>query len=411
MKQRNILNIKKISSYLAGLCILLAVYSCDEERVGQNPVDSAPPPPITNAQAEPIAGGARITYDVPNVTDISYVKCEYMFKGEKKIVRASIYMNYLYIQGLEAIEPCEYTLYLVDHSENVSTPVTGTFTPLEPPYQAIFKTIEMEPDFGGVVIRWNNETNAMIGVFMLVLNENNEWFEYDLTFSTLSADKRSIRGYPVEEITFGVTLIDQYGNTSDTFRMNAIPLYEKELDKKNFRNVPLLGDNNTINNNRPIENIWDGNISNIWHTVADAGFTPPQYFTIDLGIVAKLSRLMVWNRPDGFLFAQHNLRYFEVWGTTELKEANSSTYWTSGDWRNDWDLIGDFEEIKPSGLPLGQTTADDQAASDAGLEFIFESGAGDIRYLRFVVKETWARTAAIHIGEITVFGDDGMRDE
>jgi hypothetical protein len=409
MKQR--INIKKIGSCIAGLGLLLMTFACNEEKIGQNPIDSTPPPPITNTQAEPIPGGARITYEVPDITDISYVKCEYMFKGEKKIVRSSIYLNYLYIQGLAAAEPCEYTLYLVDHSENISTPVTGTFTPLEPPYQTIFRTIEMEPDFGGVIIRWKNETNAMIGAFLLVLDENNEWFEYDLAFSTLSEDKRSIRGYPVEERVFGVTLLDQYGNVSDTFRMNAIPLYEKELDKKKFRNVLLQGDNNSVNNNRPIENIWDGSVSSIWHTNAAGGFTPPQYFTINLGVDAQLSRLIVWNRPDGFIFSQHNLRYFEVWGTNELKEPNSSDYWPSGNWRDDWILLGDFEEIKPSGLPDGQSNADDQAATEAGCEFIFEPGAGMIHYLRFVVKETWQRTAAMHIGEITVFGDDGERDE
>ena len=406
-----IIIIKKICSCMAGLGLLLMTIACNEEKVGQNAVDSTPPPPITNTQAEPIPGGAKITYEVPNETDISYVKCEYMFKGEKKIVRSSIYLNYLFIQGLGDVEPCEYTLYLVDHSENVSTPVKGTFTPLEPPYKTIFSTIEMEPDFGGVVIRWKNETKAMIGAFLLVLDENNEWFEYDLTFSTMEEDKRSIRGYPVEEMTFGVTLLDQYGNTSDTFRMNAVPLYEKLLDKKNFRTVPILGDNNTSHNNRPVEFIWDGSITSIWHSVPNAGFTPPQYFTINLGVDAKLSRLTVWNRPDGYVFSQHNLRYFEVWGAKELKEANSSDYWTNGNWRNDWVLLGDFEEIKPSGLPDGQNNADDQAASDAGCEFVFEPGAGDIRYIRFVVKETWQRTAAIHIAEISVFGDDGERDE
>lgn len=409
MKKR--INIKKIGSYIAGLGIMLMIYSCDEERIGQNPVDSTPPAPITNAQAEPMPGGAKITYDLPDETDISYVKCEYMFKGEKKIIRASIYLNYLYIEGLGEIVPCEYTLYLVDHSENVSTPVTGSFTPLEPPHQTIFKSIEMEPDFGGVVIRWKNETNIMIGAFLLVLDENGEWFEYDLTFSTLSEDKRSIRGYPVEDRYFGVTLLDQYGNTSDTFKMEALPLYEKQLDKKKFRNAALLGDNYTNHNNRPIENIWDGNTGVIWHSVPTAGFTPPQYFTIDLGIEAKLSRLMVWNRPDGFIFSQHNLHYFEVWGTKELKHPASDEYWRTGDWRDDWILLGDFEEIKPSGLPDGQSNADDEAATKAGCEFIFESGAGDIRYIRFVVKETWQRTAALHIAEVTVFGDDGVRDD
>lgn len=413
MKQGNKFNTKKICSriHMAGLgLILFMAVSCDEEKVGQNPTNNTSPSPVFNVQSQPLPGGAKITYDLPDETDISYVMCEYMFKEEKKIVRSSIYNNYLYIEGLGEIEPCNFTLYLVDHSENRSTPVASSFTPLEPPFQTIYKTLEMEADFGGVVIRWKNEGNVVIGAFLLAMDDKGEWEEKDLVFSTVKEDKRSIRGYAVEERVFGVTLVDQYGNTSDTFKITTVPLYEKELNKKNFKRVGLAGDNNTSHNNRPIEFIWDGDLNQIWHTVPNAGFTPPQTFTIDLGAQAQLSRLMLWNRLDGFTFAQHNVHYFEVWGTNELKEPVGSDYWSTGNWRDDWVLLGDFEEIKPSGLPLNQNNDEDVAATNAGLEFIFESGTGDLRYIRFVVKETWARTAALHIAEIAVFGDDGVRE-
>lgn len=172
-----------------------------------------------------------------------------------------------------------------------------------------------------------------------------------------------------------------------------------------------MGDNYTSHTSRPISNIWDGSIDVIWHTVPDGGFTPPQTFTIDMGVQAKLSRMMLWNRQDGFIFNQHNLRYFEVWGTNELTHGINDPHWTSDAWKDDWVLIGDFEQIKPSGLPLGQTNADDAAATIAGSEFVFEPGVGEVRYLRFVVKETWARTAAIHIAEVSIYGDDGLIDD
>ncbi len=389
---------------------LIFISSCKEDAIGQNPIDSIPPSPITDVQTEPTPGGAILYYNIPDETDISYVTCEYLFQGKKKISRASIYNSFITIEGLAEIAPCEFTLYLVDHSENKSKPYVGSFTPLEPPYQTIFKTLEMEPDFGGVVIRWKNEENVMIGAFLLAMGDDGEWEEYDLVFSTSIEDKRSIRGYNTDSRLFAVCLMDKYGNYTDTFKLEQVPLYEKELDKKKFKDGHLAGDNTTSHTSRPISNIWDGNISVIWHTVPDAGFTPPQTFTIDLGVEAKLSRMMLWNRQDGFTFAQHNLHYFEVWGTKELKYPITDANYSAGPWRNDWILLGDFEQIKPSGLPLGQTNDEDLAASAAGSEFIFESGAGEIRYIRFVVKETWARTAAIHIAEVSVFGDDGARD-
>lgn len=402
---------KKFSySYIIGIIaiFLISAISCSEDRVGQNPIDKTPPFPISHVKIEPLPGGAKISYDLPNNIDISYVKCKYVFNGEQKEARSSIYNNFVIIEGLGEIKPCEFTLYLVDHSENQSEPYTDSFTPLEPPYQAIFKTLSMEPDFGGVTIRWKNESKVIIGAFLLAMNDEGEWDEYDLVFSSLKEAKQSIRGYNTDERLFGISLIDQFGNASDTMKFAAIPLYEKELNKKKFKDGYLLGDNNTESGGRPLSNIWDGDLSKIWHTNANAGFTPPQTFTIDLGVNAKLSRFLLYNRPD-FSYAQHNPRYFEIWGTKELRHDARDEYWKNNSWQDDWALLGDFEVVKPSGLPLGQVTEDDRAIEKAGFEFILESGAGEIRYVRVVVKETWARTSALHINEVTFFGDDGEK--
>ena len=394
---------------LIGMVILIA--ACKEEPIGQTAVDGNPPPAVMNVNVEALPGGAKISYDLPEETDISYIMCEYVIRNEKKVTRASIYNNYVTIEGLSDVAPCDFTLYLVDHSENKSTPYTGSFTPLEPPYRAVFKTITMEPDFGGVVIRWQNESKALIGAFLYAMDDEGEWEEYDLVYSSVADEQRSIRGYNTDERKFGVSLVDAFGNTSDTVVVSTQPLYEKLLDKSKFKDGHLNGDNTTANGGRTINNIWDGSIDVIWHTVADAGFTPPQTFTIDLGTEAKLSRLMLWNRQDGYDFAQHNVHLFEVWGARELSHPITDAYWTSDAWKDEWTLLGDFAEIKPSGLPLGQTNADDIAATRAGSEFIFNSGVGEMRYLRFVVKETWARTPALHIGEVSIYGDDGVREE
>ena len=393
-------------------CVAIATVifaACSEDRVGQSPVDDVPPSAISQVEVEPQPGGAKISYNLPDETDISYVKCEYDFNGVRKVARSSVYKNYVTIEGLGEIAPCNFTLYLVDHSENQSEPYEGSFIPLEPPYQAIYKSITMEPDFGGVTIRWENASQVIIGAFLLAMGDDGEWEEYDLVYSSTEEGMYSIRGYNTDERLFGVTLVDQWGNTSDTLKQAAVPLYEKELDKKKFKNGYLLGDNNSTLNNRPLENIWDGDLDVIWHTSPTAPFVAPQTFTIDLGVTARLSRFVLYNRWE-YSYKQHNIRYFEVYGTTELKYPYNDEYWQSGTWRDDWTLIGDFEVVKPSGLPLGQETEEDIAAEKAGFEYMVEPGIGEFRYLRFVVKETWARTNALHVNEITFFGDDGVRE-
>lgn len=407
------LNKKKFLSCvrLCGMAMVFALSSCSEDQVGQNPVDGIPPAPISQVSVEALPGGAKISYKLPNEEDISYVRCEYMCNGEMREARSSVYSNSLVIKGMPKVEPCDFTVYLVDHSENQSEPYKGSFTPLEPPYQAILKTVTMQPDFGGVTIRWKNDEKVLIGAFLLARNEIGDWEEYDLVYSSLESDKRSIRGYNTDLREFGVTLIDEFGNTSDTLTYSTNPIYEKKLDKKKFTNGYLNGDNNSVSSGRPLSNIWDDDRGRIWHTNAAAGFTAPQYFTIDLGVEADLSRFVLFNRYD-YSYAQHNPRYFEVYGTRELENSNhNDEYWKGNDWRDKWTLLGDFEVVKPSGLPLGQVTEEDRAAEKAGFEFMFEAGAGKIRYLRFVVKETWARTTALHINEVDIYGNDGVVSE
>lgn len=397
-----------INLILSTCFLLLIISSCKEETVGQMSVDDVSPSSIQNVQIEPIPGGAKITYDLPKETDISYVVCEYKVNGEVKVTRASIYNNFLTIEGLPDDQTCYFSIYIVDHSDNRSAPFEGNFVPLEAPYKTIFKSLTTEPDFGGITVKWKNETRAVIGVFLLAMNDSNTWEEYELSFSTLENDKRSIRGYPAEPRWFGVVLMDKFGNYSDTLKVQATPLYERMLDKSKFTDGHLQGDNNTSYLNRPLSKIWDNNYNDngIWHTIPTAGFTPPLTFTIDLGVYAKLSRMILYNRGHTFYYAQHNPRYFEVWASDSLSHDYNDTFWSVGDWRKEWIRLGDFEVVKPSGLPMGQNTSEDIAASDAGFEFIFESGVKKVRYVRFVVKETWAKTAALHIREVDIFGDD-----
>ena len=395
-------------SILAAASILAA--SCTNEFVGQPGTDHEAPPPVSDVRVVPTAGGADIFYAIPEDDDISYVLCEYSKDGDAKSTRASVYNDHVSLEGFLDEEPVNFTLYLVDHSENRSAGVSGAFIPLEAPIRSVFRTISLTPDFGGATVSWKNPSEATIGAFLLARGDSGEWEEYDLVFSSAREPLRSIRGYDASEREFGVRLVDKFGNYSDTCKVTLTPLFEKMLDKSLFVNAHLNGDNNTTtaNNYRPIENIWDGNFTNLWHTNASAGFLPPQYCSIDLGVDATLSRMVLFNRGENqYEYAQHNIRLFEVWGTDKLSHEPEDAFWTTAAWQGEWKLLGDFEVVKPSGEPMGTNTAEDLAAHNAGFEFTFANGSDHIRYVRFVVKETWAKTAALHICEISIFGNDG----
>lgn len=391
------------------LAAALLLCACQQEWVGQTPTDSVAPSAVKDVRIEPTPGGADIYYTLPQETDISYVVCEYTRLGEAKKAVSSIYNDHVSVEGFLEEVPTAFTLYLVDHSENRSPAYSGTFTPLEAPIRAVYKTLSAVPDFGGAAISWENPAQALIGAFLLARNDEGDWEEYDLVFSSLERMRRSIRGYDDSPREFGIRLTDKFGNFSDTCTFEITPLFEKMLDKKKFANAHLQGDNYSTSpaNPRPIELIWNGNFTDIWHTNASGGYIPPQTFTIDLGVQAVLSRMVLFSRAENYYYAQHNLRLFEVWGTSELSHTPEDSYWTTAAWQNEWVKLGDFEVVKPSGEPTGINTAEDIAFQDAGFEFDFESGNSNIRYIRFVVKETWAKTAAMHISEISIYGNDG----
>jgi hypothetical protein len=363
-------------------------------------------------QIESLPGGAKITYDLPNAEDISYVKGEYMFQGEKRTVRSSVYNNHLIVEGLGSVEPVDITLHLVDHGENISEPVTKTFTPDVPPVETIFTSLRVIEDFGGVRLYWENELSVEIGISFFAADSLGELQEVDLTYTALKEGNYAIRGFNTDERLFAFSIVDKWGNLSDTLRGLYSPLYEKMLDKSRHSEFFRPYDNTTVRISRPLRYTWDGSLADgqVWHTEEGTAYAMPLAFTFDLGVEAKLSRFNVWQRQSDAPFSGNFIQLFEVWGTKECRLDVPDEYW-QGDWKADWEQLGDYEVIKPSGLPSGQSNADDQALRASGINFDFPIEAERVRYLRFLVKRTWINGNTLCIAEFSFYGDDGSREE
>lgn len=189
-------------------------------------------------------------------------------------------------------------------------------------------------------------------------------------------------------------------------REYTMPKLEREINKSNFTVVELFGDNNTVlSQGRNLSKIWDGGTANpsILHTVENAaGFDFPHHFTFDLGVLAEISRFRIWPRTDASPFTGHSPRYFEIWGTDELKaEIDDESYWKSDAWKSDWKLMGDHEIIKPA------STDEQKTEWAAGWEYEVDEAISRVRYIRLVIKSpNWQNSNCVNIGEITLWGDD-----
>lgn len=395
--------------FITIISLILNLISCKEEPIGQISTDNIPPQPISNVQVESMPGGAKISYDLPRETDLSYVKGEYLFQGKTRIVRASVYNNFMVVEGLGSIDPVEIILYTVDHSENVSTPVKASFTPSTPPIEEVFSSLELREDFGGVNASWLNETGTEIGITLYVSNDNGIMEEGETYYTNFKEGDYSFRGYDTAERIYALTVTDKWGNVSDTLKGNYSPYFEKLLDKSKHKRELLPVDNNTEHNSSwAFSKMFDGITGNQgWHTKEnDPNQQLPIYFTIDLGSKAKLSRFKLWHRfVASQYYSHHNVKTFEVWGTNEYKKGMFEDYWNET-WKNDWECLGDYRVMKPSGddLPMSE---EDKVFAEAGFEFLVPVDKIEVRYLRFAVKSTWAGSKALHISELEFYGDDG----
>ena len=103
------------------LCTLLLSCKEDEVRAPYGCDDQTPPQDISEVVIKSISGGAVIKYQVPDDSDLSYVKALFQTKkGETREVRSSKYVDSLKIEGIGDTDEHEVTVYAVDRSENVS---------------------------------------------------------------------------------------------------------------------------------------------------------------------------------------------------------------------------------------------------------------------------------------------------
>lgn len=388
---------------------LFVLVSCEQEPIGQTPTDKTPPQAIQDIIVESMPGGAKISYTLPNETDISYVKGEYYVKGVKKVIRSSIYKNYMLMEGLGTTEPVELTLYTVDHSENLSAPIIKQITPGTPLIDLILSSMNIHTDFGGIKVTWENVLSSEVGITVLADNGKGELEEGETLFTDMRNGDYSFRGYNDQERTFAVFLIDKWGNVSDTIKKSVTPYFEKLLDKKQHKRLLLPMDNKTQGGgNWAFSYMFDDKVGeNGWHTQDGNGGKLPLYFTIDLGVNAKLSRFKLWHRPGtNYAYKHYNIKAFEVWGTAEYKPNMDEAYWTN-EWKTSWEHLGNFVTNKPSGMD-GEVTNSDREYAANGFEFIIPLEAKNMRYLRFVMTSNWSGGSDVHISELSFYGNDQL---
>lgn len=408
----------------AWLCVLLLVVSCgSEESVGQYPLhNNIPVAPANIRVIENFGGGSTLRYDLPTDPDLLYVRGTYTLDdGTPMEVKASVYTNTMQIVGFAKNEERVVWLSCVDRSRNESEKVAITIHPLESPIFEIFNTLKVYNDFGGVLVRWENPTEADIVVMVSTPYVDGSEMTRPVQnfYSAAKTGVGYIRGFPVEEIVFNVQIRDRWGNLTTVSTGKYLPKFEEEANKVYFKKwngdpaIPYK----QYSSSYPIERLWDninmaafGAANNFFHTPDKEPFPIP--FTFDLGKVYTVSRFKIWQRgggsatssTDSWVYRHGNLKKFTVYGSPD--EFARIMPNTANPVEHEWIELGTFESFKPSGLPLGTYSAEDrELGAVTGEDFMFPADqATPVRYIRFAIHETWGGTPMIHASEISAFG-------
>lgn len=396
----------------------LSILSCSDEKFGPVEKGGNAPGPVHDVTVENLAGGAQISYALPSDKDLLYVKAVYTLKDKVVESKASYLANHIVLEGFGDENEREVTLYAVSRSEKISVPVTAGIKPLPAPVFSVFESLEVQETFGGIVVNFQNpyaasrSVNSNVVVGTLNWNEElGEWEQIDTHYSGLTNDQFAVRGLESTPHKFGIFVKDRWENHTDTLEIELTPIYEEEIAKNGWRDVrglypvpqvgilPVSGnpmvEGVDYSGAYPITNMWDGNVGNFFHT--KSGFQLPVWVPFDLGESIKLSRYKIWQRQvAGGYFSHGNPHEWEIWGTNTPEDPNS------------WVMLAHEIMVKPSGLPIGQNSADDRAIAAAGMEYDFALDAPPVRYLAWKQVDNWAsiqgEVGFLHINELSLWG-------
>lgn len=385
-------------SYLISFCLVIVqFYACKTEVTTPLMKDKTPPASITDPVVENLPGAAKIIYKVPKDDDLLYVKAEWKTKqGLIREEKATYYANNLTLVGFGDSDTYEVKLYAVDKSENSSSPVTVTVKPLKPPYLTVMESITINENFGGIDVEFTNQDRGNIAVVILGIDSLNQFVPINTYYSNLSYDLIRTRNLPAVKSKFGVYIRDRWDNRSDTVLAELTPLFETQLDRTKMKGMALANDAG-LWPGTSIEALFDGLWAHNWgarNYQSGASARMPQWFTYDMGVTAKLSR-MVWYMREGWLYDLHNPKEVEIWG------SNNPTL--DGSWDN-WVLLAKHTQVKPSGLPNGELSNADVEASKRGETIIFSKDSPEVRYIRFKTLSNWSGGVNVNFNEIVMWG-------
>lgn len=409
------------------ISFLLIAVSCEEEgRYLASSDDSTPPKQPLNITYDPLFGGARFHYELPNDEDLLSVNATYTnAKNQSFSFSSSYFVDSLDVVGFGDTLEYNVELYAVDRAGNKSQPVVVKVKPLESAITRVLKSAVVKPGFSSFFVDWDNELKQSINVYIdFSYTKGGTKSNFTSVYSSnLLKERRFVEDLdltPEELVSVGIRVEDGYGNITETVNMGELSLFvDEELPKSEWF-LPLtndlkggvpqcFGDGHEGRLRYVIDGIIDrGDNLNFMHTnsrgktgkVADGNM--PWNILIDLGGYYELSRIITIQRHSGGLANINRGQYYQ----SENVGIYNMYYWDEE--TSAWVLISQNKIPVPVGL--------------SELEFVKKGEAGDMAYMypedpKYTKATRWFRYEAVKgftsnytrddancLSELTLFG-------
>lgn len=385
-----------INRLYIGLLVLMTTQACKQSPVTPVVNDGVAPGPVTGVSVTNLSGAATLKYNLPSDPDVLYVKAVYKTKqGVERETKVSYYNNTITVVGFADTDPYEVKLYAIDKGGNQSQATSVTVNPLTPPYKVIRNSLQAISNFGGIDVSFQNATEADVAMVVIAPNSLGDLAIINTNYTNIKEGTFMTRDLKAVETKFGIYVRDRWGNISDTLKVTLTPIYEERLDRTKMKALVL-----PTNTDAPtgyggsIAGLFDGSLTGGMYHAGDAA-RMPQWFTYDMGVSAKISRMAWWMR-QGYYYNLHSPRKVEIWGSNNPNPNGSFDGWV---------LLTTHEQIKPSGLPNGQLSTADNEAANAGETITIPLDAPKVRYIRFKTLSNWSAGTYVQIFEIAMWGN------
>lgn len=280
----------------------------------------------------------------------------------------------------------DFRIFTYDQLGNKSVPVNVAGHSFDTSYQQSLIERRLKQaglDGDNAVLEWFDAASPLGGVKVIYTDTSGK--KWSLIASN-TVNKMVLTGFkPGDSFQYATwdlpdaTCVDTF--YTDFVTRPVTERYEVELDRSLFSAMFLPGDA-SMTSDRPMPFMWDDDPVSNGHTEIPSGY-PPQWFTFDLGVTAKLSRFNIktYPHPSNY-FNAYTMRNYEIWGSTDPNP--------DGSWDNSWTLLVAHECIKPSGLPLGELSDSDIMAGEQGDSGEIPLSAPPVRYIRIKCLNNWS---------------------